>query len=245
MVNTEDEYNKKTAKDLAIENIKITRDDIDKLEETMVIADENGLFKSSKSNTKFSDIMGNMVAACKEFDNEKKTPENRYIQGWSKYRAAHYQFNEVLNSASIDWRFKFLYGGPLIIYFLAFLITVLLIWVFFDLQISNTKIFWVPTYAFLWGLVGGVLQGLWFLWQHVSDRTLRKVWIPWYLLLPLIGALLGALTYLIFVAGFITTTGGAQIQSEYFIMLLCALAGFSSLWAVETLDRIADLIKIG
>ena len=245
MSDTEDGENKKTVKEIANDNIKITRDDIDNLEETMVIADENGLFKSSKSTTKFSEIMENMVAACQELDNEQNPPEKRYIEGWKKYRAAHYQFNDVLNSASMNWRFKNLYGGPFIIYFIAFLVTVLFIWIFFNPQIANTKIFWVPAYAFLWGLVGGLLQGLWFLWQHVSDRTLRKVWITWYLFLPLIGALLGSLTYLIFIAGFITSTGTTQIQSEFFIMLLCALAGFSSKWAVETLDRIADLIQIG
>ncbi len=229
----------------AEKNIDITRDDIDNLEETLVIADENGLFKIYNKPTAFAEIVDNLAAACQEFDNKTNTAEERYVKGWQKYRAAYYQFDEVLNSASREWRLKYLYGAPFVAYFVAVLGVLFSAWAFFNPLLLETNVFWIPTYAFLWGTVGGVLQGLWFIWQHVSDRKLRKVWIPWYICLPLIGALLGALTYLVFIAGFITTTGATQIHSEYFIMLLCALAGFSSKWAVETLDKITNLVKIG
>lgn len=244
MVNKPDEKIK-TPKERAQENIEDTYNNLDKLEETMVTADENGLFQNAKKPSAFSEIFNNMAVACQELGNEKNSFEERDINGWQKYRAAYYQFNETLNSATPWWRFKFLYGGPFMIYFSAVLVTAFLVWAFFNVQLSNMTIFWVPSYAYLWGLVGSGLQGLWFLWQHVSDRKIRKVWTTWYLFLPLIGMLLGALTYLVFVAGFMTTSGNAQIQSEYFIMLLCALAGFSSMWAVETLDKIAELVKIG
>jgi hypothetical protein len=227
------------------ENIKHLRDDIDNLESTLVCAEENGLFQIPQNSTAHSEIFDNLVDACRELDNSKNPPETRFLQGWPKYRAATYKLNQTLNSAPRSWRFKYLYGGPFAVYYVVLLTAVFSAWVLFNPSMLNTRILWVPTYAYVWGLVGGILQGLWFLWQHVSDRQLRKVWIPWYFFLPLMGALLGALTYLIFIAGFITSTGATQIASEYFIMLLCALAGFSSKWAVETLDAIVDVIKIG
>lgn len=246
----------------AEKNIEYLRNDIDNLELSLVCADENGLFhllqqthektpadhkstddqagiEKGKTTPTYKDIVDNLVAASKELDKEKTQdpappPETCFTEGWPKYRAATYQFNQALNSAPISWRFTYLYGGPFAVYYVLMLAAVLLVWFFSASTISDAKILWIPVYAFLWGLVGGILQGFWFLWQHVSDRQLRKVWIPWYIFLPLMGSLLGALAYLVFLAGFITSTGATQVQSEYFIMLLCALAGFSSKWAVET-----------
>jgi hypothetical protein len=235
----------KTPEERAKKNIETTHDNIDKLEETMVNSDENGLFQNAKKPSAFSEILDKVAIACQELDNEKNPVQERDVKGWLKYRAAYYQFNETLNSATSWWRFKFLYGGPFMIYFAATIVAAFFVWAFFNAQIYNIEIFWVPSYAFLWGIVGSGLQGLWFLWQHVNARKIRKVWATWYLFLPLIGMLLGAITYLVFIAGFFTTSGNAQIQSKYFIMLLCALAGFSSRWAVETLDKITNLIKIG
>jgi hypothetical protein len=253
MIATIDEKAKQVCDANAEKNIAINRDDIDNLEETIVIADENGLFKNPNCPVKISDILVNLGGATQEFDDYQNSPEKRFIQGWQKYRVAYNQLNDALNSASLGWRLSYLYGAPFIVYFVVILSGVFLAWYFFYPVILNSMVLWVASYAFLWGMVGGVLQGLWFLWQHVSDRQIRKVWIPWYVSLPLVGALLGALMYLAVIAGFMATTGNNPIQttgnnpsqSESFIMLLCALAGFSSKWAVETLDRITNLIKIG
>ena len=223
-------------------NIQITYNNIDRLEVTLTCADENGLFKN-KSEA-FHRIFGKMVAARHELDNENMTEEERDVRGWQKYRDASCDLNETFDtSASSLWRFSYLYGGPFIIYFLVILGSSVLAWL--TLRGKMPAFEGVPLYAFLWGLIGGVLQGLWFLWGHVNDRKIRKAWIPWYLLLPVIGALLGALMYLAFVAGLVTTTGSATIQTSYFVILLCALAGFSSKWAVETLDKITQLVKVG
>jgi len=227
------------------EDIEIIRGNLDKLEEALVCADENGLFKNITNAPTYADIMGNMAASYKELENKTDPKEERVLQAWQKYRLAHHQFNQTMNSTSFWWRFKYSFGGPFIMYLAALLAFTFLVWFLFGPLLSDFKILWVPSWAYLWGLVGGILQGLWFLWQHVSDRRLRKAWFPWYLLLPFLGAILGALTYLVFFAGFIAATGGVQIQSEYFVMLLSALAGFSTKWAVETLDRVTNLIQIG
>jgi len=50
--------------------------------------------------------------------------------------------------------------------------------------------------------------------------------------LPFMGDIIGAIAYLVFFVGFIVSTGADQIASEAFVMLLSALAGFSSKWAV-------------
>ena len=92
--------------------------------------------------------------------------------------------------------------------------------------------------------MGGVLNGFWKVWQHACFREIRKVWYTWYIVLPVMGAILGALTYLILLAGLIAITGESKIQSQFFLMLLCALAGFSAKWAVDLLDKLTKMVQI-
>lgn len=236
------------------DDVKKLKGNLDKLERSLSSADEDGLFENIKnvnhgsaSNVPTHDnILDKMVACYQELERQISAQKDKsVIQAWKTYRQAHNQFDEALNSASFWWRFEYSFGGPFILYFIALLAFAFLAWLFFNPSLSGSKLLWVPAWAFLWGLIGGVLQGLWFLWQHVSDRKVRKAWIPWYFLLPLMGAILGALTYLVFIAGFIAVTGGAQGQSEYFGMLLSGLAGFSTRWAVETLDKLTNLMQVG
>jgi hypothetical protein len=156
------------------------------------------------------------------------------------------EFNKYTNSKSTWWRFTYCYGGPALIYLLGVLVSLLSVWFLFQSTLLNLTVLWVPSWALLWGATGGVLYGLWWLWQHVSRRELRKAWYVWYLILPpASGAILGAIAYLIFMAGFVASTGNGQVQQQYFIMLLSALAGFSSRWAVQLLENITKLIKVG
>jgi len=59
------------------------------------------------------------------------------------------------------------------------------------------------------------------------------------------GAVFGALAYLVYFAGFVVATGETRITSESFVILLSALAGFNSKWAVQILDKLATVIKVG
>jgi len=220
------------------EDAKTIKDNLDKLQGVLESADENGLFKNNSDT--YKEIVNGITAALEELDQEKP----RTIEAWKKFTLACHQLNQIINSSSFWWRFKYSFGAPFLLFFVTILICIFLGWIFFSPIILDSKMLWVPSWAYLWGSMGGVLQGFWWLWQHVSDRILRKHWLTWYLLLPLMGAILGALAYLIFFAGFIASTGEAQITSEFFPMLLSALAGFSSRWAVQMLDKLTTMIQI-
>jgi hypothetical protein len=169
----------------------------------------------------------------------------KIIDARTKFSSACQEFNRHTNSANFWWRFQYCYGGPALLYLFGVFSVLLLLWIFFQNSLLNMNILWVPSWAFLWGSLGGILYGFWWLWQHVSQRELRKAWYIWYIILPVMGAMLGALAYLIFFAGFIATTGTAQVESQSFIMLLSALAGFSARWSIQVLVKITELIKIG
>jgi hypothetical protein len=56
-------------------------------------------------------------------------------------------------------------------------------------------------YATTWGAVGGILRGIWYLKDKICDRKYRNSFQIYFLSVPFLGALFGALVYLIFLAG--------------------------------------------
>ncbi len=209
------------------------------LESALETANENGLFTEDYDS--YKKIMGIINAAITDLS---ATPP-KVIEAREKFGSAWYALNKHCNSKSFGWRFKYAYGGPALLYLVGLFVGLLLLWIFFQTSILGSSLLWVPSWAFFWGSLGGILYGFWWLWQHTSRRDFRKIWYIWYILLPVMGAVLGALAYLIFIAGFIATTGKSEIESQYFVMLLSALAGFSARWAVQMIEKITELIKIG
>ena len=221
-----------------VRDAKVLNKNLDKLQMVLESADENGLFKSDSET--YKNILSDLIVARDEL---KQNPP-RIIEAWEKFYSAYHKFNQVVNSADFWWRFEYSFGGLPLIYLTTVFASIVLVCVLITPTVLDSRVLLIPGWAYLWGSIGGVLQGFWRLWQHVSDRILRKHWITWYMLLPIIGAILGALTYLIFFAGFITATGETEIKSEFIIMLLCAIAGFSSKWAVQLLDKLTTILQV-
>ena len=215
------------------------KNQIDKLQEALEIANENGLLKNDSA--KYEEIIRIIAKALRNLS----STEDNVIQARENFSLAYFKFNEAVNSEKGWWRFKYSHGGPIIIYLLAVFAALLASWLLFWPSLWDYKILWIPSWAFIWGSLGGALQGLWWLWQHVSGRRLRRQWFMWYLVLPLMGAVFGALIYLVYVSGLIVATGDSKVSSEFFIILLCAIAGFSSKWMVQVLDKVTQIIQIG
>lgn len=200
------------------------------LRKAVEIANENGLLKND--SPKYNEILEIILNANRDL--EQNPPD--IVNTRDKWSKAHFMFNEAVNSTSKWWRFNFLYGGPIIVYLTAFLIA----WIVFSHKILVEQILFVPYWAFSWGFLGSILQGYWLMFDRIWKRALRKCFYVWYIILPIVGAILGALTYLVFQAGFMAATGDIEIQSDTFPMLLSALAGFSSTGAIKKLN---DLVK--
>lgn len=213
-------------------------DQLKKLQIAVFTANENGLFSDAPDvyKTVVSETVDALVGLS------EKPP--KIAEAKKKYSLAYYELNLRANSKKFRWRFSYYYGGPALLYFIAFFLAILLVWFFFGARLLDYNILLVPSWAFLWGAMGGVLNGFWKVWQHACFREIRKVWYTWYIALPLMGAILGALMYLILLAGLIATTGESKIQSQFFLMLLCALAGFSAKWAVDLLDKLTKTVQI-
>lgn len=207
------------------------------LQDALESANEDGLIQETGDYQAIMDKIAGGLA-----DLSQNPPDT--IEARKKYGLACHEFNRHVNSAKFWWRFKYCYGGPALLYLLSMFVTILVVWFFFSSSLSDSTFLWVPSWAFMWGAIGGIFNGFWWLWQHAWRRELRKVWYVWYVILPIMGAILGALVYLVFLAGFITATGETQIKSQSFVMLLSALGGFSARWAVETLNNVTKIIQI-
>jgi hypothetical protein len=207
------------------------------LQDALESANEDGLIQDPND---YQEIMHNIAGGFADLSQDP--PDT--IEVRKKYGIACHKFNGHVNKAKFWWRFKYCYGGPALLYLLSMFVTILVVWLFFSSSLSNSTFLWVPSWAFMWGAIGGIFNGFWWLWQHAWRRELRKVWYVWYVVLPIMGAILGALVYLVFLAGFIAATGETQIKLQSLVMLLSALAGFSARWAVEVLNKVTKIVQI-
>jgi hypothetical protein len=93
--------------------------------------------------------------------------------------------------------------------------------------------------AVIWGMIGGLLQDIWYLWRHIHNRDYRTTWNIQYFSAPFIGGILGAIIYIIIVAGLIvldTDTSGTP--RDFVVMGLAAFAGWNWEWAIKRFETL-------
>ena len=170
-------------------------------------------------------------------------------------------YNRALYSASRLWRFSNIYAGPMWLYLVSFLIAVLgFYWYQLDKNVLSLPVGIEETalHATTWGTIGGILRGLWFLKDKVSDRKYRNSFRIYFLSIPFLGGLFGAILYFILLAGVfilvpsqapntIESTQSASTSLNLLptldIIPLATLAGFNWEWAVMIFKRIGDSFK--
>ena len=106
-----------------------------------------------------------------------------------------------------------------------------------DFTVSTEGIYFVT--VALAGALGGVVHTLRSFSMYVGTRQLRWSWVPFNLLLPLVGALGGTLFYLVFRAGLFSSSTSTSDASPFGFAAIAALVGLFSEQAVEKLRQIA------
>jgi len=214
------------------------RDAVDGFERTVMIASENGLFVR-QSQVGFEEIVVKVESALRCLD---ASPPD-VVKARSDFAKGYDIFNTAVEKAGFCWRLTHAYAVPHFLYLLLVLAVVTYSSLTFKGKLEETFVL-VPVWAFAWGALGSVLQGLWWLWNQVSERQFRKHWVAWFLSVPFIGALMGAIMYLAFSAGFVAATK-STIQDNTVPMLLAALAGFAWSWAIGVLNNLTKLFAVG
>ena len=103
----------------------------------------------------------------------------------------------------------------------------------------------------LWGGIGGVVGGLYALWYHIADRQdFDKHYSMWYYVQPLMGLVLGAITFLILAGGFLIVQvniadPNAAAGARVIPYLVAVLAGFKQDFVYDQLERVVSIFAPG
>jgi hypothetical protein len=103
----------------------------------------------------------------------------------------------------------------------------------------------------LWGGIGGVVGGMYALWYHISDRQdFDKNYSMWYYVQPLMGLVLGAITFLILAGGFLIVQvniadPNASAGARLIPYLVAVLAGFKQDFVYDQLERVVSIFAPG
>ena len=163
------------------------------------------------------------------------------------------KLHEAIHKAKWWWRFFNVYAFHLWIYFIGMLFSIFIFYNFVGSEMDYTRdgnvflfagIPLLAVQAVIWGMIGGLFQDIWFLWKHVQNRDYRNTWMVQYFSAPFIGGILGAIIYIIIIAGLIildSDTSGAP--REFVVLALAAFAGYNWDWAIKRFEGMARKIQ--
>jgi hypothetical protein len=97
----------------------------------------------------------------------------------------------------------------------------------------------------IWGGVGGVLGALYSLHWHVTEKQdFDRQFNMWYVVQPIMGAMLGAFIYLIVMSGMLAMNMSTSISSTWFPSAVACLCGFRQKFVFELLDKLMEVIGL-
>jgi hypothetical protein len=107
-----------------------------------------------------------------------------------------------------------------------------------DRLLSRESLFFVMV-AFA-GALGGMVHAVRSLAVYVGNRQLKWNWAPFYVLKPVLGAILATLLYFVLRAGLFSPSASTEQASPYGFAAIGALSGLFSDQAVEKLRKVAE-----
>lgn len=113
---------------------------------------------------------------------------------------------------------------------------------YFGWQVSLTRDQQFFVIVALAGAIGAMLHGLRSLSRYVGEQYLFRSWIPYYILLPLVGGILATIVYLVLRAGLLPGATSSSQPDPYGISAIAALMGLFSGQAAEKLKAVFETI---
>lgn len=113
---------------------------------------------------------------------------------------------------------------------------------YFSWQLTLTRDQQFFVVVALAGAIGAMLHGLRSLSAYIGERYLFRSWIPYYALLPLVGALLATIVYLVLRAGLLPGATSSSQPDPYGIAAIAALVGLYSAQAAEKLQAVFETL---
>ncbi len=92
------------------------------------------------------------------------------------------------------------------------------------------------------GALGGIIHALRSFFWYVGHRALKWSWLPLYLLVPLVGALLALVFYIVLIAGLFAGPAGTDATKPVGFVAIALLVGMFSSPAAQKLQEIFETI---
>ena len=197
---------------------------IDQLYTVLSVASQNGLFPEGRDgDARFGSLKGSLSEAYTSLHPTDENTEPSELEAQDHVQDFVRGLRSAQENAGAWWRFNFLYAAPAWVYLLTAPLPYLLILRYFQVPLSPAL-----QSATMWGLLGGCLQGFYWIWQQVSKEQFRGAWAFWILSLPPGGAIFGALAYMFLAGGVLTALSTSSPSvNPLSALLFSALAGFS------------------
>ena len=97
----------------------------------------------------------------------------------------------------------------------------------------------------IWGGMGGVLGALYSLHWHVTERQdFDRQYNMWYVVQPIMGAMLGAFIYLVVLSGMLAINTSMSISTTWFPSAVACLFGFRQKFIFELLDKLMEVVGL-
>ena len=106
------------------------------------------------------------------------------------------------------------------------------------MDVSREKLFFIV--VALGGALGGFIHTLRSLSWYIGNRQLRWSWLPFNLMLPVVGALGGTVFYVVLRAGLFSSSSNVDAASPFGFTAVALLAGLFSEQAMEKLRLLAS-----
>jgi hypothetical protein len=96
------------------------------------------------------------------------------------------------------------------------------------------------------GALGGSLHMTGSFGKFVGNRQLLRSWVPYYFLIPFVGAILASIVYMVVRIGFVTPTGTARdgaSLTDLNLIGIYSFAALSGMFAKTATDKLADVFN--
>ena len=197
------------------------------LEDQLRIMTESALFKGELSSHR--DRISAKVAAARKSARKGEIDESLElsVQGEAL-------LGDAAMSRSFVWRLTHIHQIPIFAYHVAWFSALL----YLALIEPDGRTLWgvIPGFTPELGAMGAVLRGIWWAGHHVTRRSFRTVFIVAHLGAPVVGALLGVLSYLLYRTGLLVLGESTTAEGSFFPMAFAFAAGFNWQWIVARLE---------
>jgi hypothetical protein len=233
------------------EDVKKLQEDIERVDSWTLTAADNGLFKNQKC-VRIEDIQNILEEA--RLLGDPNNPTFSVPKCQAKISKAAGKYAEALHCSQWCWRATNIYAVHIWLYLLSFLGLLILFYYYGGIDYLIEKLNTLSTqddvqsyrngiYSVVWGIIGGIFRGIWYLKRRVNDRGFRNSWILWYLSSPIVGGILGVITYLLIVGGLLTLSDSElNTENSLLVMAVAAIAGYNWPAATDMIRRVGDSV---